>query len=198
MIKIKNAPEAELRMGTVNILRRPSNYHDSKRIAAENGGRLLTLSEFIIAINRDPILHEKSKKSWYWLGDEPGLNLSGHCRIDYEKGIVTPIPGHGWTAFPLREIAYAHRGSGQLAVGVDYGRYDRHLFVSAGNGPAVNAPRIVFIVPPKNAQKSDSKCASLAALVRETVPSVMANLEPSVKPEVFEKLRHLHRAAEPE
>jgi hypothetical protein len=166
--KMAIAQAQEVSRSMIQIVNQSANYQDSKRIAAENGGRLVTLKEFITALKTDSTLFDRSRRNWYWLGDEPGLKLSGYCKIDYENGTIASISEKKWNALPLEEKAYAYEGNGPLALYIDYyGRGVRRLDVDANDVPANVATRVTFVAFEEGALKNGVQSSVPAHLLRK-------------------------------
>ena len=174
---------------SITILHQKGNYADSMKIASQNGGRLAPLKEFITQL-KDDAFYQQAKGAWYWL-DGKGLDLVGHCRIDYDKGTLNKVTKEAWDSLPIRERAYAWKGSGPLALGVLYVR-DGRLGVGADFGPLNVAPRVAFV----GLGEATQKFVQLASLVRKEVPEIIMALELIMAdPKILEKLKHLERVA---
>ncbi|MGD0510449.1 MAG: hypothetical protein ABSA33_01280 [Candidatus Micrarchaeaceae archaeon] len=130
---------------SVRIIEKNANFEDSKMIATQNNGRLLTLKEFIMKL-KEPDFYEKTKGFRYWLGNEPGLKISGNCKIDYEKGTIEPVSESVWKTLPLEQKAYAWSGNHPLDLDVGSGDAVRRLVVDASDGPGDVAPRVAVVV----------------------------------------------------
>jgi len=100
------------------ILDQCASRSESERIAAANGGRLMSVKEFILAI-KDPTQYNRLKGDWYWTADI-GLELSGYCKIDYDNGAIVKVSELEWEKLPYEQRAYAHRGSGPVVFDVLY------------------------------------------------------------------------------
>ena len=151
------------------MLDQRADFEDSKRIAAEHNGRLVTLKEFIFALKEDPSLLRKAKNNGFWLGGEPGLEVNGYCRINYEEGILVQVSQWEWGKLSPQDRAYAYRGSGPIALGGYYdSRYwGRQLDVYATDTPEFIAPRVAF-VPLGKYEQEPSSADDIQALLRES------------------------------
>jgi hypothetical protein len=165
---IRKAPDRDVSMaGLITILHQRADFPESKRMAAERGGRLATLEEFIMRLKDDPDLLEGTKGYWLWLGDRPGLVTNGYCRIDYEKGALVPVSEWEWNKLHHQERAFACKGSGPIAVFVDYGG-NRLLKVDARFGSNGPAPLVAFAVDEVSESVNLIAClAGLASLARK-------------------------------
>ena len=115
--------------GPITVLEQKANYSDAVKIAAQNGGRLPTLKEFIIQLKTDKSLLEKTGMDEVWLGDDPGLKIVGRdlksnetvsCKIDYKNGVLTPVASEAiWEALPDGKRAEVSGGSGHFVLLVD-------------------------------------------------------------------------------
>ena len=130
---------------SVKIIEQEADFETSKKLAAQNKGRLLTLKEFIMKL-KEPDFYEKTKGFRYWLGNEPGLKISGNCKIDYEKGTIEPVSESVWKTLPLEQKAYAWSGNHPLDLDVGSGDAVRRLVVDASDGPGDVAPRVAVVV----------------------------------------------------
>lgn len=138
-------PRERLAQPEITLLERRAKLHPTAEgLAGENGGRLLTLREFLRAL-KDPRQYEMFKGDWYWLGDEPGLKANGRCRVDYEEGRLVPVASKAeWDALPPEEKAYAQKGIGHLAVFVLRPDSDSgmRLVLFAGNYPGAEDSKV--------------------------------------------------------
>ena len=130
---------------SVRIIEKNANFEDSKMIATQNNGRLLTLKEFIMKL-KEPDFYEKTKGLWYWLSNEPGLKISGTCKIDYEKGTIESVPESVWMNLPVEQKARACSGNYPLGLGVWSGVAVGRLNVVAYDEPEVVAPGVAVVV----------------------------------------------------
>lgn len=135
----------------ITLLDQRENFADSKKVAAEFGGRLPTKTEFIKAL-KDPKFYEEARGTWYWLSDDPGLKISGASKIDYEKGDIVSVSQKEYDALPREQRAWAYKGSGPLALGVDYYDYDVRLALGTDVSPE-GAARVAVV---KDAQAAPS------------------------------------------
>ncbi len=118
-----------------------AGFARATEIAAENGGALPSKAEFIQAL-KDPKQYEQFRGDWYWLRDAGGLNISGYAKIDYDKGDIVKVSEDEYRKLPKEQRAYAYKGSGPLALGVDY--YYGRLYLSADDSPE-DAARVAFV-----------------------------------------------------
>ena len=129
-----NVKPVSKKQSSVKIIEQKANFEDSKKIAAQNKGRLLTLKEFIMKL-KEPDFYEKTKGLWYWLSNEPGLKISGTCKIDYEKGTIESVPESVWMNLPVEQKARACSGNYPLGLYVRSGVAVRRLDVVADDVP---------------------------------------------------------------
>jgi len=141
----ENVGYVSKKSSSVKIIEQKANFEDSKMIATQNNGRLLTLKEFIMKL-KEPDFYEKTTGFWYWLGNEPGLKISGNCKIDYEKGTIEPVSESVWKTLPSEQKAYAWSGNHPLRRDVRSEDADRRLDVDADGGPEYVAPRVAVVV----------------------------------------------------
>jgi len=83
-------------------------YAEAVRIAENEGRRIANLKDFL-AIIRNRFNYEQLIGDWYWLGDPPGLLLSGTCRVSRDGGITT-VSEKQWHRLSSMERAIAYRG----------------------------------------------------------------------------------------
>ena len=164
--RTQTAPQ-EVSSGAIQILRQVADFAGSNGIAAENGGRLPTLKEFITEL-KSPEFYEKAKYNSYWLG-ENGLGFSGYARIDYEKGTITQVREKDWERLPISERAYAYSGSGPVSLGVDVDDGDWRLGVYAFDGPDDVASRVALV--------RDGHVAAAPKSALETLQAELSGLE---------------------
>jgi len=129
---------------SVKIIEQEADFETSKKLAAQNKGRLLTLKEFIMKL-KEPDFYEKTKGFRYWLGNEPGLKISGNCKINYEEGTIESVPESVWKTLPLEQKAYAWSGNHPLWLCVWSGVAGWRLGVFAVIEPVSVAPRVAFV-----------------------------------------------------
>lgn len=131
---------------TIDILNKNQRANHAQIQEMENQltCRRPTLEEFIIRLGRDPKFYEKSKGDWYWLRDEPGLSISGHCRINYEMGIVESVSEVAWNNLLPEYRAYVNKGNGPLAICVSYEAVAWRLFIGTIYKPS-DAARVALV-----------------------------------------------------
>jgi len=132
------------KLSSVKIIEQEADFETSKKLAAQNKGRLLTLKEFIMKL-KEPDFYEKTKGFRYWLGNEPGLKISGNCKINYEEGTIESVPESVWKTLPLEQKAYAWSGNHPLWLCVWSGVAGWRLGVFAVIEPVSVAPRVAFV-----------------------------------------------------
>jgi hypothetical protein len=113
---------------TVNIVEQKSSLQQSQDLAKARGGSLLTCQEFIAALKADHKLFDQLEGKWFWLGGDPGTELSGFCEVDYKKNELVQIlqipikEGHQlpkeWYLLPFDRTAYAWKGTDPLSMGI--------------------------------------------------------------------------------
>ena len=138
---------------TIKLLNKRATYPEALELARRMNSRLPTLKEFIISLKDNPKLYRQSKGDWYWLGDEPGISIPGHYKINYEKGTIEKVYESQWLALPLEERAYAWKGDGPLALFVYNDSPVRRLVVAAAYYWPGGAARVALVpqVSPKEA-----------------------------------------------
>jgi hypothetical protein len=143
----------------VVILSQRGPFERAREIAKDHGGELPSLEEFLRWLN--PLKNDKSfedaKKDWYWLREARGLNISGACKIDYEKGTIKEVTKRQYDNLPEEQKAWAYRGSGPLAL--DVGGYDNwyKLGLYAIESYSIDDARVAFVkVEPKTTSDGTS------------------------------------------
>ena len=117
-----------------------ADYYESKRIAEGHGGRLPTLAEFLAEL-KNPHLRDTSKGHWYWLGDKPGLTVSGWCRLD-QNGTVVRVESYSeWKKLFPSERILVNPGSGPAWIFVR----PENVIVSADTPPAPST-EVAFVL----------------------------------------------------
>ncbi|HII09503.1 TPA: hypothetical protein HA310_00065 [Candidatus Micrarchaeota archaeon] len=89
----------------------------AKDIATEAKGELPSLKEFILWLE-DKENYSQAKRDWYWLREEPNLNLIDPCRIEYKKGTLKSVSKEEWDTLDEDKKARFHPGNGSLCLGV--------------------------------------------------------------------------------
>ena len=126
--------------------------------------------------------------------DQTGLTSSGPHKID-ENGKSVKITDAEFMALDAKDRSWHYSGTGLVALlGYHYWGGGGSLDVNAGARSDL-AARVAYVALEEGAQKSGNSNTELASLVRETLPPIIAVLEPSTKPEILENLRSLLRAA---
>lgn len=114
------------------------NFHEAKLKASKTNYRLPTLKDFIAALKDGSEVYNKFKGNWYWIEGLPKVEISGKCRIDYEKCAFEEISEEKWQALPVNQRAIVWPGEGQGTVLLICGDADCRLVVLAGYNPEFN------------------------------------------------------------
>lgn len=129
----------------IKVLYVNASFDRANEIARENGSRLPTLSEFIGALRDSPEMYREAKgRWWYWLGEEPGLLISGKCRINYDACRIETVTPEVYAALPKKERAHAISGKGPVAI-IVYGDDSDKLINVIGDYRTEGAARVSII-----------------------------------------------------
>ncbi len=152
----------------INILERRASYFEAQELARKMNTTLPTLKEFITALKNNPKLYEQSKTDWYWLGDEPGSNISGYCKIDYEKGTIESVTDSEYVHLPTDQRAQAWSGNGPLALHVARDAGIKRLFLIA-DASLHQLAKVALVAPVPKQEKTffPLQHATRDAIVRE-------------------------------
>jgi hypothetical protein len=160
--------------GQITILDRTASFPEVMEIAAQSSGRLATLREFVVQLEKDPDLLERARGHQYWINDWPGPEINGFCRIDHENGSLVLVSKREWKRLPVQDRAYAAKGAGRLVLHVNYGYHAWGggclLGVYAVAWPD-DVARVAIVALGGDTQNSGSPDAGPATLIRKTDPS---------------------------
>jgi hypothetical protein len=161
-------------------------------LATRHAGRLPTLSEFIIALDKDEDILRKVMNKWVWLAEGSGPVTKGYHRINYEDGTIRLIGrenGEINSVLP-HEKAHVDEGHGIVPVGSQYvsvqiGNFGHddprfgHRLKIGGIMPEKHA--YLVAVFHSNVQSTNVSDAEAASLLRMT-PTAGTSYDPILRP----------------
>ena len=135
------------RIGRVNLAYTRKSLSESKEFAKAQGGRLLLQSEIIGEIIKNPELFKVLEGKRAYLGGKPSAEPSGTCKLDGEKGDLSPTTHEEWNVLPSDKKASFWKGDRSLSMSVlpEGGFYGRVAFYGDGD-PDVAADVVIYVL----------------------------------------------------
>ena len=120
MVQATTTPEAIVQetIRPITITRHRRGFAGAKELAAqEKGGELPSIKEFILGL-KDEANYNRAK-NWFWLREEPEFNLTGRCKINYEKGTLEPVTSdEAWRKLDADKRAVVLSGGGFMCIAI--------------------------------------------------------------------------------
>lgn len=178
---------------TLQVLERDANHPTSMKLLSDSALRPLSYQEILPLLMKDEGLRNALKGKWFWLAGE-GTDNDGLFTVD-DKGELKEIGKRD--KLSLEQKVRVWSGNQPLSFGVysdDYAAdFGGRFVLYAVYGPHLVAPLVVGV--PVDREAVAQKSAELRALVRQTLPPIIAALEPSSNNAILESLRRIQKAA---
>jgi hypothetical protein len=103
--------------GNVTILNQSASFVDASMLAKKYGGELPSLEELMSWLKNKNNFKMALGES-YWLREEPGLEVSGYCKIDYDQGTIEEVSQAEYNSLPFESKIWVDSGDGPLTLKV--------------------------------------------------------------------------------
>lgn len=177
---------------TLYALQTEADHSTSMKILSDSNLRPLPYQEILSLLMKDEGLKNSLKGNWFWLSGQ-GMDKDGLFTIN-EKGELKEIGKKEKLSNENKVRVWSgNRPLSFYVVSDDGTAYGGGRFDLGGNGPHFVAPVVVGV--PIDRKAAAQKSVELKSLVRETLPPIIAALEPSTNNTILEGLKRIQRAA---